>query len=118
MAQAIRAILLASAMAASLVGRAMLGAMDPGVTDVTAPNRYQKSHMALARSPEPGDESRRNHIVSAIEDRNELCTDCVIRNGYSRYRCPTVSTLVRTHPPPYAPVYWTFVGHRLRGPTH
>ena len=31
--------------------------------------------MALARSPKPGDESRSNHIVSAIEDRNELCTD-------------------------------------------
>ena len=50
-----------------------------------------------------------NHIVSAIEDRNELCTDCVIRNGYSRYRCPTVSTLVRTRPPSCTPVYWTFV---------
>ena len=30
--------------------------------------------MALARSPNPGDESRSSHIVSAIEDRNELCT--------------------------------------------
>ena len=30
--------------------------------------------------------------------------------GYSRYRCPTVSTLMRTRPPSYAPV--TFVGHR------
>jgi hypothetical protein len=73
------------------------------------PNRYQKSHMALARSPEPGDESRRNHIVSAIEDRNELCTDCVIRNGYSRHRCPTVSTLVRTAHPGARP----FIGHSL-----
>ena len=32
----------------------------------------------LSQSRKPGDESRRNHIVSAIEDRNELCTNCVI----------------------------------------
>ena len=37
--------------------------------------------MALARLPKAEDDSRRNHIVSAIEDRNEPCTDCVIRNG-------------------------------------
>ena len=37
--------------------------------------------MALARLPKAGDDSRRNHIVSAIEDRNEPCADCVIRNG-------------------------------------
>jgi len=49
-------------------------------------------------------------IVSAIDCRNELCTDCVIRNGDRRYRCPTVSTLVRTRPLSCTPVYWTFVG--------
>src|SRR6516165_11008982 len=37
--------------------------------------------MALARLPKAGDDSRRNHIVSAVEDRNEPCADCVIRNG-------------------------------------
>src|SRR5262249_10887899 len=42
---------------------------------------YQEPHMALARLPKAEDDSRRNHIVSAIEDRNEPCTDCVIRNG-------------------------------------
>ena len=62
--------------------------------------------MALVRSPKPGDESRSNHIVSAIEDRNELCTDCIIRDGYSRY---TVSTPWRPHPfaRPFIGQRWT-----------
>ena len=53
--------------------------------------------MDLARSPKPGNESRRNHIVSAIEDRNELCTDCVIRNGYSRQ---PMSNCIHSHAHP------------------
>jgi hypothetical protein len=66
-----------------------------------------------ARSLKPGDGSRRNHIARVCDRRsNELFTDCVIRNRYSRHRCPIVSTLMRTRPPLCTSVYWTFVGHR------
>ena len=65
--------------------------------------------MALARSPKPGDESRSNHIVSAIEDRNELCTDCVFAMGIA-------DTDVQLCPLSYAPAHpraRPFIGHSL-----
>ena len=68
---------------------------------------YQEPHMALARLPKAGDDSRRNHIVSAIEDRNEPCTDCVIRNGDPDVQlCPLSCA-------PAHPRARPFIGHSL-----
>jgi hypothetical protein len=53
--------------------------------------------MALARLRKAGGDSRRNHIVSAIEDRNEPCADASfamaipMSNGiHSRAHPPTL----------------------------
>ena len=65
--------------------------------------------MALARSPKPGDESRRNHIVSAIEDRNKLCTAVSFAMGIG----DTDDQLYPLSCAPAHPRARPFIGHSL-----